>query len=937
MEGGGSGSKRFARWIVRHRRGLIVVLILLFVATVALTPISERYVSNSTANTLPSSDQSVQVQNVVPSNASLTIVIPNFLSPTRFCAAASAFASALQSKATNGGISDYGSTVSVCSIAAATFDGIYGSGTSPNATRIVDNRTAFQNLSADIWSYPRTFLAGWALNYYARDTINTTFNQTGGNWTGYDNAFRASLYENYSNTALPGTMVERAVLSNAFTYFNNATYGDETTSKALIVVTAVIASPKGVPGYADPTLINNETAFWLGTFGGALEFTLAGSLGGAVVQAYLGAPGSDPGWNFVLANGYNLDIFPPSGLLPGGFPLILPTILGQLLNVYAGNTTMLVSVSFTVSTSYIGANGQTPSQEATPAIRNMANQYFGPGAGVAGTGATLYDLNPLNDQISVILLITFIIIIGATIVVLRSLWAGVLSLLFIALGLEGLAHVGILVGGLISGSVPTQATQILEFLIVGLVTDYLVYMTYRYRQELLHGATPQAAVETAAESAGFAIITSAAIVAIGLMTLSFEPSVQAYGPVLAVSVILTGLSVAVFLPVLLSYLGPRMFVQRLMVRNGRPIEESMFHRAAAVAVRRRVLVVTIALLIAVPSIFFLFTAQTSYNAFAGLPSSLPSVQASNEITTAFGPSQIYPTIVLIAAPAGMSFCRIATCDPDAGLNPVLAPLLVATANDIKNTSGVTGAIGPYIDHSTTYALSAPDNNLTLRAAFTASLIHNGSWAQYSVYLSSDPYSLPAMGTVQTLRGNSTWLVGGTTAQLVDQRAQNEMTYPVIYGLIVLLIGIILGLAFRSVAFPLISLSGVWISIGGSFAVLWWISQNILGQVVQYIIPLLLIVILLSLGNDYTVFTLSRVAEERKRHPRDEAIARAAAESGPAVVALGLMLAISLGALSFAPLPLLTQLGVVFAISLVADTFLIILFYFPAALSLFTRK
>ena len=107
--------------------------------------------------------------------------------------------------------------------------------------------------------------------------------------------------------------------------------------------------------------------------------------------------------------------------------------------------------------------------------------------------------------------------------------------------------------------------------------------------------------------------------------------------------------------------------------------------------------------------------------------------------------------------------------------------------------------------------------------------------------------------------------------------------------------------------------------------------------VQYIIPLLLIVILLSLGNDYTVFTLSRVAEERKRHPRDEAIARAAAESGPAVVALGLMLAISLGALSFAPLPLLTQLGVVFAISLVADTFLIILFYFPAALSLFTRK
>lgn len=937
MEGGSSTSRRFAGWILSHRRGLLVVFVVLFIVTVALSPIAQSYVSNSSASTLPSSDQSVQVQNLVPTNASLTVVLPNLFTQQQFCKVAYGFQEDLAAKEKAGDITDYATALSVCSVGAATLDSIFGSGTSANATRITTNRSEFLSLSNAIWGYPNTFLTGWEVNYYDRASINLTFNETGGNWTGYDNAFRASLYENYSSSELPEQMVERAVLTTAFDYFTNATYGDSTTSKTLVIVGGVLASPLGVPGYADSALINNETATWLGTFGGWLDFTLAGSMGGDVVQAYLGAPTADPGWNFVQANGYEVDIFPPSALVPAGFPVVLPTVLSQLLNVRAGSTTMLVAVLFSVSSSYVGADGTTPSQLATPTVRDLANQYFGAGAGIAGAGATLYDLGPVDHEVSLILFVTFLLITLATIIVLRSFWAGALSLVLVFFGLEGLSQLGILTGGLLTGSVPTQATQILEFLIVGLVTDYLVYMIYRYRQEIVRGVDPKEAIETATESAGFAILTSASIVAIGLLTLTAEPSVRAYGPVLAISVILTGISVAVFLPVMISFIGPRLFIKQYLTPPTEPIERSLFYRFAHAAIRRRVLIVVIVAIVAVPSIAFLFTAQLSYNTFSGLPSNLPSVQASNQITAAFGPSQIYPTTVLVPAPAGTSFCAAADCNPSIGLNPANVPLLVATANDLNSTSGVSGAVGPFIDQTTTYNASAADNNLTLRVAFTSSLLDNGTWADYTVYLANDPYGVTAMGTIQTLRGNSTWLVGGTTAQLVDQRAQNNMTFPIVYGLIVLLIGIILGVAFRSLSFPLISLSGVWVSIGSSFVLLWWVSQYLLGQTVLYIIPLLLIVILLSLGNDYTVFTLSRVAEERKRYPKNEAIARAAAESGPAVVALGVMLAMSLGALAFAPLPLLTQLGVVFAISLILDTFLIIMFYFPAALSLFSRK
>ncbi len=105
----------------------------------------------------------------------------------------------------------------------------------------------------------------------------------------------------------------------------------------------------------------------------------------------------------------------------------------------------------------------------------------------------------------------------------------------------------------------------------------------------------------------------------------------------------------------------------------------------------------------------------------------------------------------------------------------------------------------------------------------------------------------------------------------------------------------------------------------------------------YLIPLILFVILVSLGNDYTVFILSRVVEEGRQAPPRRAIPRGIGFSGAVVTSLGLILAASLGSLGLQPLGFLQQLGIAFAISLVIDTFLVRLFYFPAILSVTARR
>ena len=100
---------------------------------------------------------------------------------------------------------------------------------------------------------------------------------------------------------------------------------------------------------------------------------------------------------------------------------------------------------------------------------------------------------------------------------------------------------------------------------------------------------------------------------------------------------------------------------------------------------------------------------------------------------------------------------------------------------------------------------------------------------------------------------------------------------------------------------------------------------------------MLFVILMSLGNDFTVFILSRVREEQQKFGFEEGLARAMVGSGSVVTALGVILAVSLGSLALVPFGFLEQMGIAFVISLVLDTFVIRTFYFPSMILLLKGK
>ncbi|HYK93252.1 MAG TPA: MMPL family transporter, partial [Thermoplasmata archaeon] len=141
---------------------------------------------------------------------------------------------------------------------------------------------------------------------------------------------------------------------------------------------------------------------------------------------------------------------------------------------------------------------------------------------------------------------------------------------------------------------------------------------------------------------------------------------------------------------------------------------------------------------------------------------------------------------------------------------------------------------------------------------------------------------------------------------------------------------------RSAWIPLISVSGVFLSIAVTTSLLYLIATYLLHTALLWLVPLILFVLLMSLGNDYTVFLLTRVREEQERHGPTEGIRRGIAGSGVVVSALGLILAASLGSLALQPISFLQEVGIAFVISLVLDTFVVRPFFFPAMLTLVER-
>ena len=195
--------------------------------------------------------------------------------------------------------------------------------------------------------------------------------------------------------------------------------------------------------------------------------------------------------------------------------------------------------------------------------------------------------------------------------------------------------------------------------------------------------------------------------------------------------------------------------------------------------------------------------------------------------------------------------------------------------------------------------------------------------------------VPVMLDTLGLREAHAW-IGGLTAITLDLEQLTRDDFRrvgllVTLGTFLLLIGLLRGVASSAAitAWLLVSYLTALGAIALGVEAGLWVGLD-------WKTPFFLFVLLVAIGADYGVFLLGRVAEEERNAPFAPALARALVVTGPVVSSCGFVLAGSFGALVFARIAFLEQVGFGVTVGVLVDTLIVRPFLLPATALLLRR-
>jgi trehalose monomycolate/heme transporter len=458
-------------------------------------------------------------------------------------------------------------------------------------------------------------------------------------------------------------------------------------------------------------------------------------------------------------------------------------------------------------------------------------------------------------------------------------------------------------------TVSVYSVNITTILGLGLGIDYGLFMVTRFREELHRQPTVEAAVARTVATAGRTVVVSGVTVAVALTSLMLFPEnfLQSMGfggvPTVAVDM----LAATTVLPALLAVLGPRvnsLRIRRSVTRAPKPEESTAWYRLAQRVMRRPLIYATVIvvglLALGTP---FLHISWGGTDA-RSLPAAASVRQVQQRLDSDFPANSTAPIEALVTH-----------ADPAA-----LAPYL----QRIDAIPGVT------------------------RAQVTASA--NGSTRIDIGYLPAT-VSSQARHIVTQIRAvappaGAAVLVGGTTAQLVDELQSLGATLPWMALLVGVSTFVLLFLAFGSVVLPLKAIVMNVLSLSATFGVIVWAFQwgHLAGLLrftstgsIDPTMPILMLAVIFGLSMDYEVFLLSRIREVYDQTGDNTAsIAAGVARTGGVITSLAGLLIIVIGAFSASGITFLKLMGVGMIVALILDATVIRVLLVPATMRLLGR-
>jgi RND superfamily putative drug exporter len=204
-----------------------------------------------------------------------------------------------------------------------------------------------------------------------------------------------------------------------------------------------------------------------------------------------------------------------------------------------------------------------------------------------------------------------------------------------------------------------------------------------------------------------------------------------------------------------------------------------------------------------------------------------------------------------------------------------------------------------------------------------------------VTLDREPYETRALDTTQEIRDaaklslsktsleDAPVYISGSSAFFSDVRDIQQSDMVLIIWAVILGIFIVLALLLRSLVSPLYLVLTVLLSYGATIGIATIVFQGLFHQeALVWWLPPFLFVMLVALGADYNIFLMSRIREEAQNTDTRDAVGRGLALTGHVITSAGLILAGTFGALMFAPLKGMVQIGFATFVGILIDTFIV---------------
>ncbi len=632
-----------------------------------------------------------------------------------------------------------------------------------------------------------------------------------------------------------------------------------------------------------------------------------------------------------------------------------PQARGSLVSPDGTTMTMLVNIS--------GEAAEEPYLETVDFVREQANDTEALAVKVSGPGGLLKDLIAVFEQIDgFLILVTAALVLVLLVVIYRSPVVALVPLVSVgwvfalagALGALGAERFGLPVNG--------QSQGIMTVLLFGAGTDYCLFVSSRFREELVHTEDKHEAMRRAMRGVGEAIASSAGTVLVATLALLFATlrSNQSLGPLLAVAIATMLVAALTLVPALLTVLGRNAFwplrpkYDPARVAVAADDEAHGVWSWVATQVGRRpvaFLATTAAVFVALS--FGTLRLEQTFDSITALPAGTESREGFELLRTSFPAGELAPTEAYLALPAGGQVLDPATLSQVDQLSQRLATYPgVAAVSGPSRPFGVAAPVGPAEVLAAAQAVGAGAAGPEQQALFgqaTRAVSPDGGVARITVSLTENPYSLAALDEIEGLRafarqsaaeaglGTAEVLIGGDTATAHDTQVANDRDIRVVLPIILLAIGVILGLLLRSLVAPIYLLATIVLSYAATLGLSTLVFQDLLGQDgVGAGVPFFLFVFLVALGVDYNIFLMARIREETRHHGLRSGTRRALGRTGGVITSAGIILAGTFGALMTLPLQDLFQTGFSVAVGVLIDTFIVRSLMVPAIVLLLGR-